>query len=197
MNRWVLNGALIAAVVGTLIVHALVRPDPTRPNYEFLPEMVRSPAYRSYSPNPVLAEGMTLQPPVPDTLAIDQAVFPYGATAAEAERAGRELKNPLSAKDVEVLRRGAALYATYCQVCHGREGRGDGSVVGHGMPPPPSLLADRAVKMQDGQMYHVLTRGQNNMASYAAQLSGPDRWSVILHVRAIQDLATPLKEKRP
>jgi mono/diheme cytochrome c family protein len=51
---------------------------------------------------------------------------------------------------------------------------------------PPSLLAEHALKMKDGQMFHVLTFGQNNMPSYASQLSREDRWSVIGFVRSLQ-----------
>jgi mono/diheme cytochrome c family protein len=40
--------------------------------------------------------------------------------------------------------------------------------------------------MKDGQLFHVLTYGQNNMPSYASQLSRGDRWNVILYVRTLQ-----------
>lgn len=55
-----------------------------------------------------------------------------------------------------------------------------------GFPPPPSLFAENAVKMKDGQMFHVLSFGQANMASYASQISREDRWKVILYVRSLQ-----------
>jgi mono/diheme cytochrome c family protein len=45
--------------------------------------------------------------------------------------------------------------------------------------------------MKDGQMFHVLTYGQGNMPSFAAQLSREDRWNVILHVRMLQKPYTP------
>jgi hypothetical protein len=54
------------------------------------------------------------------------------------------------------------------------------------MLPPPSLKAERAVQMRDGQLFHVITRGQGNMASYAVQVRPEDRWKAILHVRALQ-----------
>jgi mono/diheme cytochrome c family protein len=43
--------------------------------------------------------------------------------------------------------------------------------------------------MKDGQMFHVLTYGQNNMPSYASQLTEQDRWNVITYVRSIQSSA--------
>jgi len=45
--------------------------------------------------------------------------------------------------------------------------------------------------MKDGQMFHVLTYGQGNMPSLAAQLSVDDRWSVILHMRMLQGPYAP------
>jgi hypothetical protein len=38
----------------------------------------------------------------------------------------------------------------------------------------------------DGRIFHVITRGQGLMASYAVQVLPEDRWAVILHVRTIQ-----------
>jgi hypothetical protein len=43
--------------------------------------------------------------------------------------------------------------------------------------------------MKDGQMFHILTHGQGNMASYAGQLLSADRWQVILHIRSLQQQA--------
>jgi mono/diheme cytochrome c family protein len=47
-------------------------------------------------------------------------------------------------------------------------------------------MLPRAVQMKDGQMFHILTYGQNNMPSYASQVSPEDRWSVITYVRSMQ-----------
>ena len=45
--------------------------------------------------------------------------------------------------------------------------------------------------MKDGQLFHILTYGQNNMPSYASQLSRDDRWNAILYVRTLQRAAAP------
>jgi mono/diheme cytochrome c family protein len=54
------------------------------------------------------------------------------------------------------------------------------------VPPPPSLVAGRALTLKDGQIFHILTYGQNNMASYASQIDREDRWRAILYVRSLQ-----------
>lgn len=72
-----------------------------------------------------------------------------------------------------------------------------GPVAQRGYPPPPSLLAEHAQKMKDGQLFHILTYGQNNMPSYAGQLSRDDRWNVVLYVRTLQATAQPVSQPAP
>jgi mono/diheme cytochrome c family protein len=87
------------------------------------------------------------------------------------------------------MERGAFVFRTFCVPCHGGSGRGDGPVALRGYPAPASLLAEKAIHMTDGQIFHVLTFGQKNMPSYASQLSEDDRWKVILYVRSMQGKA--------
>ena len=54
------------------------------------------------------------------------------------------------------------------------------------MTRPPSLRAERAMRLADGHLFHVVTKGQGNMASYAVQIPPEDRWKTILHVRRLQ-----------
>ena len=77
----------------------------------------------------------------------------------------------------------------YCTVCHDSAGDGRGPVVARGFLPPPSLHAARALAMPDGELFHVITHGQGNMASYASQLTPEERWQVVLHVRRLQEEA--------
>ena len=48
----------------------LISSDRTKPNSEFIPEMVHSIAYDAYAPNPNYADGKTLQSPPNGTIAI-------------------------------------------------------------------------------------------------------------------------------
>ena len=91
--------------------------------------------------------------------------------------------------------RGGEVFNTFCSVCHGAGGHGDGNVVKRGVPPPPSLLLEHATQMADGQMYHVVTLGQGNMASYASQVVREDRWLAIRHIRKLQEAASQAEEQ--
>lgn len=185
MRLTTVNAVLLAAVILMLPLHWLLPADPTRRNYEVLPDMARTAASHSFSANAVFADGKTLREPVPGTIVRGQMPLHYTASKADAERAGRELVSPITV-DKKVLARGAFVYETYCNTCHGPEGKGDGPVAKRGYPAPPSLHAQRAMALADGQIFHILTYGQANMPSYASQLDRYDRWCAIAHIRKLQ-----------
>jgi len=193
-----------ATVVGLLLVvlalligaHWLILPDPSQRNYEFFPNMVESYAHDAQSPPPVLDDGkpLDLRPPE-GSVARGYMPFEYPATEEGALLAGRELQNPFVVDDAEAAARGAIVFSNFCAVCHGGAGHGDGPVTRRGVPPPPNLLLEHSLKMADGQMFHVISVGQGNMASYASQVERDDRWKAILHVRRLQ--AAPPAEAEP
>lgn len=190
--------------------------DPSEKNVEVLPGMVDSVPYDAFAPNPVFADGKTLQRPPAGTIARGTKPLHYGPGPQEAVRAGEELTNPLrrpadlarpatldpSDPDAAAVRdayeatleqaradlaRGEEVYAVYCRVCHGDSGMGDGPVAKRGFPAPASLLGERALTMPDGQMFHLVTHGGENMPSYAAQVNREDRWKSILYIRTLQE----------
>ena len=160
-----------------------------RPGYTFLPDMLRSVPYDAYDRNPVLGHGQTLQLPPEGTVPVEGGAFPYGPGPEEARRAGAELQNPIS-DTPEALRRVQQVFETICAVCHGPQGAGDGPIIGR-FPNPPALTAEHARSLPDGQIYHIITRGQVIMPSHAAQVLPEDRWRVILYLRRLQGKATP------
>ncbi len=195
MSRTGLNRMLLVVIVVLALLASFLRRDFSQPNFVFMPEMVYSIPYDSFSPNPNFRDGKTLQLPVAGTVARGEGLFEYQATEADALRAGQELTSPWSDPKVDAIAlqaaksRGRKIFSTFCLPCHGAVGNGDGPVAMHGFPPPPSLSLEKSLKMSDGQMFHVLTFGQKNMPAYAAQVSAPDRWKAILHVRSLQQEA--------
>jgi mono/diheme cytochrome c family protein len=187
--RLALNVFLALVLVVTAAVSWFLRADAARPNTEVLPDMAHSAHYNAYARNPNFPDGKTLQSPPPGTIARGYMPLPYTGSAQDALRAAQELVNPL-AENQNTLERGAFVFANFCAACHGADGRGMGPVAQRGYPPPPSLLAEHAVGMKDGQMFHVLTFGQNNMPSYAGQLSREDRWMAVLYIRSLQRQVT-------
>lgn len=178
---WILVIAFPIVVVGS--VRVMSRNTNVR-NFEWPTQMQYSPAYHSQTANPVLPNGMTLQPVVAGTVPRGFEPFHFGPGPAEAERAGRELKNPFTSTP-ENLTRGQYIFVNYCQVCHGATGGGDGPIIPK-YPNPPSYQIANSKALADGNMFHVITMGRNNMPSHAAQVSTEDRWKVILYIRKLQ-----------
>jgi len=186
MRRTIVNSVLLLLVAGSLSLNWVLRGDPDQRNFEVLPDMAKSVPYDAFSANPNFADGMTLRAPVPGTVIRGFMPLHYDATPEDAQRAGRELANPFASSDTKAIARGAAVYLTYCDICHGPAGKGDGTVAQRGFPAPPSLLTPKAQALADGQIFHLVTYGQKNMPPYAAQVSRDDRWKVVLHVRSLQ-----------
>ncbi len=93
------------------------------------------------------------------------------------------------------MERGREVYNTYCIACHGEKGDADGSVTGpNRYPAPPSLHTDQARGYSDGTIFHILTRGMNQMPSYAWEVGPEDRWKTIHYVRARQRAMNPTPE---
>jgi mono/diheme cytochrome c family protein len=155
-----INLLLLTLLVALVAANLGVSDNPNRRNWEAMPEMVRTVAYKSFSTNPNFTDGKTLQLP------------PEGSIARPPAH--------------EFTRPGAAVYQIYCQPCHGGAGKGDGPVAMRGFPPPPSLVADHALHLTDDQMFEIVTRGQKNMPSYAVQVPPQDRRAAVSYIRSLQ-----------
>ena len=98
----------------------------------------------------------------------------------------------------ESLNHGQFLYETYCQVCHGEGGKGDGPVsalAGGAFPAVRNLTDDAARKRSDGYLYGVIVNaqamGRGLMPHYGDKVRGLDRWDVVNYVRSLQQKARP------
>jgi mono/diheme cytochrome c family protein len=100
------------------------------------------------------------------------------------------------ATTAESLERGRFLYETFCAVCHGAEGAGDGPIsaaVGGPFPAiPPVIDADRR-KLSDGHLYGVIAdaqaMGKGLMPAYGYRVRGDDRWDLVNYLRLLQGRA--------
>ncbi len=192
-----LNRLLLTALIVVLAILALVRVDHSRPNFQIIlgNDMTYSPAYGAYAANANFANGRTIQEPVVGTLARGEQRFNFQATPEDAVRAGERLTSPYSKSAEEqnaAADRGAIVFQKFCTSCHGGDGTGNGPVAQRGFPPPPSLLTGKSREMKDGQLFHILTRGQNNiMPMFDVQLPPSRRWDVVAYIRRLQQSAPP------
>jgi mono/diheme cytochrome c family protein len=174
--------------IASLLVLALwqigCRSDARVRGYEYMPDMARSIPYDSFAPNPVTRDGKTLQTPAPGTIARGFLPLGYRATPADAVRAGRELDNPV-APTAQSREEGRVLYQTFCAICHGIEGEGDGPLVPK-IPNPPAYHSTAVRGYAAGHLFHVITYGSGRMPSYASQLTREERWKIVSHVQILQ-----------
>jgi mono/diheme cytochrome c family protein len=105
------------------------------------------------------------------------------------------ITNPRT-RTAESLNRGKWVYETYCLVCHGESGRGDGpvSIAGGGpFPGVRSLVTDTLSRKSDGYIYGNIVNatgmGRGLMPRYGDKVRGTDRWDLVNYVRSLQVLA--------
>lgn len=187
---------LIAGVVAMALLAALrwsLVPDSRTRNLEFAPDMFRSPAVESQTLAPAIPGGLSQQRLVPGVVPRDLDHVPFSAGAEEAARAGTEWKSPFTDATDERLatarERGRDLYGVHCTVCHGADGEGKGAAVMRGMLPPPTLHGASATGTPDGTLAHVIHFGRGNMTGLGERMTTEDVWSIVLHVRALQEAA--------
>jgi mono/diheme cytochrome c family protein len=157
----------------------------TRPPLEYFPDMVRTARYNAFEANPNFPDGMTLRTPPPGT--IPRGLLPLASLPVSGD--GEAAGNPFAADDRAAVERGAVMFNAFCVPCHGSKGEGDGLVVQHGYPAPPSLLSDATRGMTDADIFTAITDGLGTMPPYGAQMAREDRWKAILHLRRLQSSA--------
>ncbi len=127
------------------------------------------------------------RPTVPGTIPVTGSeIDSVGPVLAE------KLTNPRT-RTSESLNRGKWEYETYCLVCHGSGGRGDGpisSMSGGPFVGVRSLVTDTMARRSDGYLYGVLVHapsmGRGLMPIYGDKVHGTDRWDLVNYVRSLQ-----------
>ncbi|MCC6636300.1 MAG: DUF3341 domain-containing protein [Ignavibacteriaceae bacterium] len=127
------------------------------------------------------ADSRMMREPVAGTVA--RGHMPYEFKDSVAQPAD-PVENPL-VNSPEIFKLGQKKYLTFCSPCHGDYGDGD-SRLNQQFPNPPSLHTTKLRDWKDGNIYHVITNGQNVMPSYSHQMTVKERWAVVSYIRALQ-----------
>lgn len=172
--------ARIAAGVALLALSACTHENP---NAIYMPDMVYSPAIKAQE------DGSHRVPPKGTVSRDGVKTMRFARTDDEG---GKELTSPIPRTRAN-LQRGQVVYNTYCIVCHGQYGEGDGTIVPR-FPRPPSLQTDKIRGWSDGQIVHIISQGRNLMPSYASQIAPVDRWAVAHYLRALHRAKHPTPE---
>lgn len=153
-----------------------------KPAWEYMPDMANSSSLKAQEYNKNLPHHRAMLTPVKGTVPRN-----YEFYSGE-----QNLKNPFAPTE-EVLLAGQKTFNIYCAVCHGSKGLGDGSVVPP-FPKPPSLHSEKVRGWSDGNIFQVITTGQNLMPSYASQIEPEARWAIIHYLRVLQKSQNPTPE---
>ncbi len=166
--------------------------------YDFIPDMVYSQAYDTYSNNPNFKDSVTMRVPVNGTVPRGFIPFRYTIDSVSRAKAGRELFSPVLPTDV-VLARGKLIFTTFCIGCHGALGKGDGQLYSSGLYPlkPREISGVATSKLKDGEIYHTITLGFGSMGAHGAQVRPDDRWKLVLYVRELQKEAQKARDTIP
>ena len=137
--------------------------------------MTQQPKYKTYAPGPtdVWSDGASARP-LPNNV-VAQSALARQAAASSAPRVTEAL-----------LHRGEERFNIYCSPCHGLAGDGDGVIVAHGFPAPPSYHIDRLLAAPAQHFYDVISHGYGVMYAYAARVEPEDRWAIVAYIRALQ-----------
>jgi mono/diheme cytochrome c family protein len=120
----------------------------------------------------------------------DPLMTQYGFDTLVAKR----LANPTGGA---VTQRGDTLYQIYCAVCHGSDGNSATATVGPRLGAP-SLLTDRAARLNDGTVYSIIRYGRGVMPQYGDKVTRPeDRWAIVNYVRHLQAQAPAVNTGAP
>ena len=82
----------------------------------------------------------------------------------------------------------------FCAHCHGKTGKGDGTIKHALYSAVPSYIDEKMTRrsgtsMKDlkaGHIFHVITYGLNAMGPHSSQLSEEERWKIVLYVQRLQ-----------
>lgn len=98
-----------------------------------------------------------------------------------------QVKNPLAPMAGKELEEAERLFNINCAVCHGAKGENNG-------PLAPKVGGVKSIiaaspDYSDGRLFFVMEYGQNNMGSYASQLSREQRWRIVQYIRTLEPKA--------
>ena len=111
---------------------------------------------------------------------------PTGDTEPPLARreAAELLENPNPATPASIAT-GKEMFETYCVLCHGDGGHGDGPVSEKFLKPPdlPSIMGRRT----DGYLYATIRNGGVVMPPHGYRIPPAERWDLVNYLRSIQE----------
>jgi mono/diheme cytochrome c family protein len=164
--------AALSVAALSVLVGGGCRYDGTGTKMQWAPDMADNPTAKP--------QKTYLDPPV-GAVSMDSVEYPK--TPEEAETS---LKTPdRIAQDPDAVTKGKLLYETFCSLCHGADGKGQGTL-GPNYPPGADLTNTLYHGRGDGFFFFRITFGGALMPGYGHAISVPERWYIVRYVRELQ-----------
>ena len=189
---------VFTAVLASLVLVACK--DKNSPGVEYMPDMYRSPAIEVYV-DYEHPDSATARLAPENSIPRGYKPYAYPNTDEGLELAGQQLKNPLNLTE-KTIKEGQKLYTSFCAHCHGKEGKGKGSIknaIYGGVPSySDEVLLRRGgrkmIELQEGHIYHTIMYGLNAMGPHSSLIRENDRWKIVAYVQTLQG-KDPLKKE--
>ena len=181
-----MRGLINIVVIAVLFISVHSCKKNSQPNYQFFPQMYESPSYETYGEYDVFADEQSALIPAEGTIARGFGIYEYENSNEGYELAKAELTSPLDSTQIDMVR-GKELYDIYCGICHGNQGKGQGTLVKNEKILGVPSYDDAARAINEGSIYHVIYYGRNAMGSYASQLNEEERWQVTAYVMKLKE----------
>ena len=122
----------------------------------------------------------------PFSIALDNSKSTIDSNAALSSQLAL-VKNPLPPLNSMDSAEAGRLFNINCGICHGAKAEANG-------PMAPKVGGVKSIiaaspGFSDGRIFYVMTYGQNNMGSYASQLSREQRWRIVQYIRTLEPKA--------
>ena len=188
-----IKNTITALFAGTILSIMFVAcGDPQSPGVEYMPDMYRSPAIETYVDYNFPDSATSMQSPE-NSIPRGYKPYAYDNTLEGYELAGQNLKNPLDLTEKSIAE-GKVLYTSFCAHCHGKKGKGEGSITNaiYGAVPSyideiPNRRGNRAmVNLKEGHIYHTIMYGLNAMGPHSSLIRDQDRWKIVAYVQTLQ-----------
>lgn len=151
----------------------------------FLAFLHSSPSIDPYEQTRPAPEGS-----VPSSSPFGVAPYATGNTQADLMDLAGRATNPFAANDTAALAHGRVMFERHCAVCHGPQGRGDGTILTTAdnpgrFPFAPPLTSALVQGYSDGYVYAVVRQGRGLMPAYGPRMTEAERWMVVNYVRSL------------
>ena len=101
-------------------------------------------------------------------------------TRQEAAAVPNPVPRSASSRDL-----GRIYYGYYCLMCHGADGRGDGTVGRSYLPQPTNLARPRVQAMSDGELAFAMAAGNGHEPVLDPTVTWERRWYIVHHLRTL------------